>query len=135
MPTNEILNQALAAIDILGAKAAARREAIRTDRRVSFLTKWIVDHELPITGAGMLGGMQVFAALASDDRAQIIRARALVSARIGQIDGSKLCVRLGLEKAVRMRREFVRRTSEHPADVKARQDVEAHRVEDLEAVL
>lgn len=105
----EILNQALAAIDILGAKAAARREAIHTDRRVSFLTQWIIDHEAPITGDGMLGGMQVFATLASREHLQIIRARALVSARIGQIDGSKLCVRLGLEKALRMRREYARR--------------------------
>lgn len=105
MNSTEILNQALAAIDILGAKAAARREAIHTDRRVSFLTQWIIDHEAPITGDGMLGGMQVFAALADPAHAQIIRARALVSARIGQIDGSKLCVRLGLEKAIRMRTE------------------------------
>lgn len=111
MTTTEILNQALADIDAMCATVAARRSAIHNDRRVSFLTKWIIDHEAPITGDGMLGGMQVFAALADPAHAQIIRARALVSARIGQIDGSKLGVRLGLEKAIRMRRELVRRTT------------------------
>jgi len=105
------LEDALAKIDALNAEVEARRVRIETDARTKFCAGKIAHYSLPVIYGGMIGGMQVFGDLFTAEHARKLQARALRSARVGQIDGNHARVRAELGRAAVFRRDAKSRLS------------------------
>ena len=98
------IDTAIARIEINAGAFVARKHRIATDTRIIWLKALAASLDTPITASGVAGAAQVFTALASADNARRVRIGALITARIGQLDGNHSCVRIGLAKAAGIRR-------------------------------
>jgi hypothetical protein len=84
-----------------------RRQRLATDRRINALQSIIAAMDQPITYGGMLGALQVFASLSGAENVRIVRAGALIQARIHQIDGYRAGVKLKLARAAALRAQEI----------------------------
>lgn len=110
------MQDAFRAIEAMCARQQARQDRIATDARMIRLEAWFAAHRTDITAKGMAGGQQMFADLFSPDHAETVRAKKLITARIGQLDGNRAAARVGLTEAAKWRREaYRRRTPTLPA--------------------
>ena len=109
-PHEAIMQEAFAKIEAMNAEFAAREARINADPRIRFCRAEVARCTQPITFGGMAGGMQMFIGLWSPEHARKLQARALLCARIGQLDGNHSRIRTELSKAAACRREAKART-------------------------
>ena len=100
---------AYAAIEKAGLAHVARQARLSADRRLSQLRELASRPDRPLAD-GMAGGRGVFAQLESAEHFIGLRARALMMARVHQLDGLRASALTELSRAVTLRRHALART-------------------------